>query len=68
LWGQLSHVALPFATLQIETHHGEQFRDGEVQAAVKESTLLEAIVIEESMEPLKVPPRVVVKVVDEGEV
>ena len=66
--GQLCHVALPLATLQIEMHHEERSRGGEVQAVVEESTMLEATVIEESMEPLEAPPGVVVGVVDEGEV
>lgn len=59
-------MSLPLATLHIQTHHGERFRSGEVQAAVEESTLLEATVTEDSMEPLEAPPGVVVGVVDKG--
>jgi len=59
-------VALPLATFQIETHHGKRFRGGEVEAAVEESTLLEATVVEESMKSLEAPPAVVAGVIDKG--
>ncbi|WVZ16141.1 hypothetical protein V8G54_009123 [Vigna mungo] len=61
LWEQLSHVSLLLVTLQIQTHHVERFPGGDVQADVEESTLLEATVIEDNMEPVEAPPEVVIE-------